>query len=240
MMDARRLSQALIQHTTPTRQFFVYRRKVQFTSDWITRRITPSKRWAKHLEHWATAIQYRKTQQSWLISQVSNAVWCWSIRTSIKAWNVSMRFLNDDLPLLGSWTLFNKLAPNVKYEAVVQEYLPVNPHPPDHAICKEYLDFLLEVIDKLEIPFIYVHSYEVLYSKSCEILWKNKDIYTKIILSIGGIRQLGIMQRLLHKRNFPKGYREWCVDAKTIAERLSIWSEIWGKTLLSTRLFNFA
>ena len=24
--------------------------------------------------------------------------------------------------------------------------------------------------------------------------------------------------RLLYKRHFPKGYREWCVDVKTIAE----------------------
>ena len=26
------------------------------------------------------------------------------------------------------------------------------------------------------------------------------------------------MQRLPYKRHFPKGYREWCVNAKTISE----------------------
>ena len=106
----------------------------------------------------------------------------------------------------------------MKYEAVVQEYLLVNPHPPDYPICKEYLDFLLDVIDELEIPFIYVHADEMVYSKLCEILCKNKDIYTKIILLIRGFYQLRVIQRLLYKRHFPKGYREWCVYAKTIAE----------------------
>ena len=69
--------------------------------------------------------------------------------------------LNDDdlqLQLFGSWTFFKKLVSNVKYEAVVQEYLPVNPHPPDYPTCKCYLDFLLEIIDELAIPFIYIDS----------------------------------------------------------------------------------
>ena len=58
----------------------------------------------------------------------------------------------------------------------------------------------------------------MVYSKSCEILSKNKDIYTKIILLTSGFHQLRVMQRLLYKRHFPKGYRKWCADAKTIAE----------------------
>ena len=35
---------------------------------------------------------------------------------------------------------------------------------------------------------------------------------------MGGFRQLRVMQRLLYKLHFPKEYREWCVDAKTITE----------------------
>ena len=80
-------------------------------------------------------------------------------------WSLCGVLRDDDLPLLGSWTFFNKVVSNMKYEAVVQEYLLVNPHLPDYPICKEYLDFLLEVIDKLEIPFIYVHLGEMVYSK---------------------------------------------------------------------------
>ena len=53
----------------------------------------------------------------------------------------------------------------------------------------------------------------MVYSKFCE-----KDTYTKIILLMGCFHQLRVMQRLLYKRHFLKGYREWCVNAKTIAE----------------------
>ena len=35
---------------------------------------------------------------------------------------------------------------------------------------------------------------------------------------MGDFHQLRVMQRLLYKHYIPKGYREWCVDAKTIAE----------------------
>ena len=35
---------------------------------------------------------------------------------------------------------------------------------------------------------------------------------------MSGSHQSRVMQRLLHKRHFPKVYREWCVDTKTIAE----------------------
>ena len=105
----------------------------------------------------------------------------------------------------------------MKYEAVIQEYLPVNFHPPDYPTCKYYLNVLLKVIDELAMPFIYIDSDEMVFSKLCEILWKNKDIYTKIILLLGGFHQLGVMQRLSYKRHFPKGYREWCINAKTVA-----------------------
>ena len=91
------------------------------------------------------------------------------------------------------------------------------PHPPDYPTCKYYLDFLLKVIDELAIPFICVDSDEMVYSNVCQILWKNKDIYTKVILLMGGLHQLRVMHQLSYRRYFPRGYREWCVNAKTIA-----------------------
>ena len=78
-------------------------------------------------------------------------------------------------------------------EEVVQEYLPVILHPTDYPTCKDNLDFLVEVIDELAIPFIYVDSVEMVYSKLCEILWKNRDIYTNIILLMGGFQELRVM-----------------------------------------------
>ena len=91
------------------------------------------------------------------------------------------------------------------------------PHSLDYQVCKYYLDFFLKIIDELAITFICVDSNKMAYSKVCEILWKNKDIYTKIILLMGGFHLLRVMQRLPYKRHFPKGYREWCVNAKTVA-----------------------
>ena len=133
------------------------------------------------------------------------------------AWALCGALVDEDLPLLGSWTPFNKRVTSHNAEPIIQKYLPVTPFEPDYPVCKEYLDFMLDVIDVLEIPFIFVHSDEMVYSKLCDILWKNKDIYSKIILLMGGFHQLRVMQRLLYKRHFCKGYKEWSVDAEAIA-----------------------
>ena len=54
----------------------------------------------------------------------------------------------EDFPLPGFWTS------NVKYEAVVQEYLPANLHQPaDYALRKEYQGFVVKAI-----LLIYGHS----------------------------------------------------------------------------------
>ena len=58
-------------------------------------------------------------------------------------------------------------------EMCVQEYLPVTPHPPEYPVCKEYLDLLIDMIEELEIPYIFVHSDEMVSAKLCNILWKN-------------------------------------------------------------------
>ena len=100
--------------------------------------------------------------------------------------------------------------------------------------CENYLDFRLEVIGEVAIPFIYIDSDEMVYSKLCEILWKNEDIYTKSIILMDSFHQLRVMQWLLYKVQFPKGFREWCVYAKTIAD---VWECI--RNVL-TRTFNFA
>ena len=42
---------------------------------------------------------------------------------------------------------------------------------------EHYPNILLDVIDVLEIPFVFVHSDEMANSKLCDIWWKNKDIY---------------------------------------------------------------
>ena len=126
-------------------------------------------------------------------------------------------FQEEELPLLGSWTPFNKKISTVSTEKCIQEYLPVTAEPPEYPVCKEYLDFLLEIMKDLEIPYIYVHSDEAVYSKLCHILWKNKDLYRDVILLMGGFHQLRVRQKLLFKRHSCRGYKQWCVDAGIIA-----------------------
>ena len=48
---------------------------------------------------------------------------------------------------------------------------------------------------------------------------RTPDLYSKIILLMGGFHQLRVMQRILYKRHHCNGYMEWCIDAKTIAKR---------------------
>ena len=95
----------------------------------------------------------------------------------------------------------------MKYEAVVQEYLPVNSHPTDYPICKEGLHFLLEVTDDLEIPFIYV--YEIVYSKLCEILWKREKYIHQNYSFNGWLSSI---------KSHAATAIQWCFDAKRIAE----------------------
>ena len=93
---------------------------------------------------------------------------------------------DEELPLLGSWTPFNREVTDHLTTACIQEFLPKTPHPPEYPICKEYLDFLLEIIEELELPHIFVHSDEMVYSKLCDIVWKNSQLYKGIILLMGG------------------------------------------------------
>ena len=56
-----------------------------------------------------------------------------------------------DLPLLGSWTAFNKNVTDVNTFKSIINYLPTIPEPPDYKVCKEHLDFVANTFDILEI-----------------------------------------------------------------------------------------
>ena len=72
----------------------------------------------------------------------------------------------ENLSLIGSWTSFNKMVTEFKTEKCIQKYMPVCPHPAEYPVCKQYLDFLGEVILDLEIPYIFAHSDAAVYSKT--------------------------------------------------------------------------
>ena len=48
----------------------------------------------------------------------------------------------DNLPLLGSWTAFQKCVTNTLQSKSIIEYLPVIGQKPSYAVCKQYLDGL--------------------------------------------------------------------------------------------------
>ena len=133
------------------------------------------------------------------------------------AGSLPQEFNGEELPLLGSWTAFNKAISPFTTEPCTQEYLPVTAAPPEYPVCKEYLDGLLDIMQDLEVPYIYVHSDEAVYSKLCHILWKNKELYKNLILLMGGFHQLRVRQKLLFKRHSCRGYKQWCIDSDVIA-----------------------
>ena len=90
------------------------------------------------------------------------------------------------------WGPFHRMVTCHKTAACVQEFLRVSPHPPEYPICKGYLDFLVEIINELDIPHMFVHSDEMVYSKLCDILWKSPPVYKNLILLKGGFHQLRV------------------------------------------------
>ena len=99
-----------------------------------------------------------------------------------------------------------------------QEYFPITPAPPEYPICKTYLYFLLDMIEELHNPRIFVHSDEAVCSKLCHILWKNTELYKDVILLMGGFHQLRDMQKIIYKKYHCTDMRQWCFDAGTIAK----------------------
>ena len=63
-----------------------------------------------------------------------------------------------------------KLISQYKTLPCIQEYLPVVSSPPEYPVCKEYLDFLIDLLRQLEIPYIFAHADEMVYAKLCHIL----------------------------------------------------------------------
>ena len=45
------------------------------------------------------------------------------------------------------------------------------------------------MIEELDIPRVFVHSDEAVYSKLCHILRKNTEFYKDVILLMGGFHQ---------------------------------------------------
>ena len=101
-------------------------------------------------------------------------------------------------PPLGSWTVFNSKASNVKTYKSETGFLPVIPQPPSDSVCKYYLDFLLDLKSDLEINHIFCHSDQDIFSKISQIVWKDKNYYSVINLT-GGFHILLVKLKILYR-----------------------------------------
>ena len=70
-------------------------------------------------------------------------------------------------PSLGSWTVFNSKASNVKTYKSETGFFPVIPQPPSDSICKY---FLLDLKSDLEINQIFCHNDEDVFYKISQIM----------------------------------------------------------------------
>ena len=77
---------------------------------------------------------------------------------------------------------------------------------------------MLETMNLLETPRIFVHADEQVYARMLHLIWKHKDLFRNIIPIMGGFHQLRVFQKILYKRHTIIGYKDWFVDAGTIAQ----------------------
>ena len=122
----------------------------------------------------------------------------------------------DELPLVGSWTHFNKQLSNVEVRKALFKYMPVIPHSVNEpSVLKAYLEFLLETTENLEIQHIFSHCDEAVYSKLLQIIWKHGDKFKKVIPIMGGFHQLLCLQKIMYKRYACFGLDKWISGAGT-------------------------
>ena len=137
-------------------------------------------------------------------------------------WSLARGLPSDDsdneLPLLGAWAAYQKNVCEKESVKSLLKYLPANENPPEYPVCKEYLNFILEVMDYLNIPRIFVHADEQVYARILHLIWKHYDRFKTVVPLMGGFHQLRVFQKILYKRHSVIGYQEWYSDAGIIAE----------------------
>ena len=102
------------------------------------------------------------------------------------------------------------------YQESLLEYLPAVSEPPKYPVCKRFLDDLLQLIEDLELGHIFAHGDEQVYAQLAHI-WKDHKIYQNAIILMGGIHQLRVRQKTIHKRHAVKEYQAWCTNSNIIA-----------------------
>ena len=57
-----------------------------------------------------------------------------------------------------------------------------------------------DTLESLELLHVFIQANEQVYARISHVIWKHKDLYSKIIFIMGGFHQLRVFQRVLFKR----------------------------------------
>ena len=92
---------------------------------------------------------------------------------------------------------------------------------PGYTVCNTYLDFLIGVMEVLELPYIFVHTDEHGYASVLHIIWKQRILYSRIILIMGNFYHLFVFQRVLFKRYNCLGLQDCWIQEELLSGQLA-------------------
>ena len=107
---------------------------------------------------------------------------------------------DSTIPPVGSWTNFMKAVTTSTTKKSSLQYMEVVPLPPNDAVCKWYLDRLIEMADDFGIQCIFAHSDEAIYCKMVMLQWLNEGKYDKVINLLGGFHTIMVKLKIMHKK----------------------------------------
>ena len=120
------------------------------------------------------------------------------------------------IPLLGSWTSFQKETSIEKMKNSKFSYLSTIPESWEYPVCKTYLHFLVDTIEVLELPYIFIKADEQVYARISHTIWKPRDFYRKKIPIMRGLNQIYVFQRVFFKCYKSLDLQDWFVDSGTV------------------------
>lgn len=79
------------------------------------------------------------------------------------------------IPLLGSWSSFQEETTigNIQKSNISN----FSTKSPEYPFCKTYPDFLVDTMEVLRLPYIFVHTDEQVYARILHKMWKHRDLY---------------------------------------------------------------
>ena len=124
--------------------------------------------------------------------------------------------------LLGSSRSFQKESTIENMKKSKINYLLTIPKSPGYTVCKTYLDFLIGVMEVLELPYIFLHTDEQMYARVLHIIRKQRILRSRIILIIiGNFYQFFVFQRVLFKRYNCLGSKDCWIQEELLSGQLA-------------------